>query len=63
VLDAFRARAKELGFAGVSSLIEERVRETGPAWLRGSEAMESVDDYLHSGIRFVYLRARLPTQE
>jgi hypothetical protein len=61
VLDAFSARARELGFAGISSLIEDRVREAGPAWLRGAEVLESVDDYLHSGIRFVYLRALLPT--
>jgi 4-aminobutyrate aminotransferase-like enzyme len=61
VLDAFSARARELGFAGMSSLIEDRVREAGPAWLRGAEVLESVDDYLHSGIRFVYLRALLPT--
>jgi 4-aminobutyrate aminotransferase-like enzyme len=62
VLDAFQARARDLGFAGISSLIEDRVRESGPAWLRGAEVLESVEDYLHSGIRFVYLRAPLPAR-
>jgi len=59
MLDAFRARAEFAGFAALSSLIEARVVETGPAWLRDAVVLETADDYLQSGVRFVYLRARL----
>jgi 4-aminobutyrate aminotransferase-like enzyme len=59
VLDAFRARAEWAGFAAVSSLIEARVAETGPAWMRAAAVLEVADDYLKSGVRFVYLRARI----
>ena len=38
VLDAIRARAKWLGFASLSSLIESHVVEAGPAWLRTTAA-------------------------
>jgi hypothetical protein len=35
------------------------VRETGPPWLRESEVVRVVDDYLRSGVRFAYLHAAL----
>jgi 4-aminobutyrate aminotransferase/(S)-3-amino-2-methylpropionate transaminase len=57
VLDALRARVKELGYARISSLIEARMQETGPDWIRAAAVLEVVDDYLHSGVRFVYLQA------
>ena len=59
VLDAFMARARELGYAAISSLIEARFRETGPSWIRTATVLEAVDNYLQSGIRFVYLQAPL----
>ncbi|HVP69415.1 MAG TPA: aminotransferase class III-fold pyridoxal phosphate-dependent enzyme [Anaeromyxobacteraceae bacterium] len=59
VLDAFLARARELGFSAISSLIEARFRETGPAWIRNATVLETVDNYLQSGMRFVYLQALL----
>jgi hypothetical protein len=59
LLDAYRARAEFAGFAAISTLIEARVVERGPAWLRAAATLDSADDYLHSGVRFVYLRARL----
>ena len=59
VLDALRARVQGLGFAWISSLIEARLLETGPQWLRRATVLETVDDYLQSGIRFVYLRAAI----
>ena len=31
--------------------------ETGPRWVREAAVLEVVDDYLQSGIRFVYLQA------
>jgi 4-aminobutyrate aminotransferase/(S)-3-amino-2-methylpropionate transaminase len=57
VLDAFRARARSLGFAGISTLIEARIHEVGPEWIRGARILETVDNYLQSGIPFVYLHA------
>jgi hypothetical protein len=59
MLDAFRARAEWAGFAALSMLIEARVVEAGPAWLRSASVVETADDYLRSGVRVVYLRARL----
>ncbi len=59
LLDAYRARAEFAGFAAISTLIEARVVERGPAWLRAAATLDSADDYLHSGVRFVYLRAKL----
>jgi hypothetical protein len=61
ILDAFRARAEWAGFTAISSLIEARVHETGPGWLRAATALEVADDYLKSGVKFVYLRARIGT--
>jgi hypothetical protein len=57
ILDAFRARGEWLGFAALSSLIEARYLETGPAWLRAAPVLETVENHLQSGFRFVYLRA------
>jgi len=62
ILDAFLARAEWAGFAAISSLIEARVAENGPAWLRSAAVLETADDYLQSGVRFVYLRARIGTE-
>jgi hypothetical protein len=59
VLDALRDRAIAAGFEFLSTLIEERVRETGPDWLRNSTILERIDDYLRSGMTFVYLQAPL----
>jgi hypothetical protein len=59
ILEAFRARAEWAGFRAVSSLIEAEVVESGPAWLRTAAVLETADDYLNSGVRFVYVRAPL----
>jgi 4-aminobutyrate aminotransferase / (S)-3-amino-2-methylpropionate transaminase len=59
VLEAFRARALAAGFAAVSTLIEARVLTTGPAWIRSAAVQETVEDYLKSGVPFVYLRAQI----
>jgi hypothetical protein len=59
LLEALRVRVRALGFAALSSLIEARLLETGPAWIRNASVLERVDDYLQSGIPFVYLQAFL----
>ncbi|OLC46855.1 MAG: hypothetical protein AUH43_12955 [Acidobacteria bacterium 13_1_40CM_65_14] len=59
VLDALRERALAAGFEFLSTLIEERVRETGPEWLRNAAVLERIENYLRSGMTFVYLQAPL----
>lgn len=57
LLDAVRARAAAEGFTRVAMLIEDRVRETGPAWLRAADVGKTVESYMQSGVRFAYLTA------
>ena len=57
LLDTIRARALAAGFEYVSMLIEERLRESGPAWLREAPVLDRIENYLRSGVAFVYLQA------
>ena len=59
VLDALRDRALAAGFEFLSALIEETVRETGPEWIRNATVLERTENYLRSGVTFVYLQATL----
>jgi hypothetical protein len=59
LLDALRDRAVAAGFSYLSTLIEDRLRETGPAWLQSATTLESTDNYLGSGMTFAYLQAAL----
>jgi hypothetical protein len=59
LLDALRDRAIAAGFEFISTLIEERLLEGGPEWLRQANVISRVDNYLRSGIRFAYLQAAL----
>jgi 4-aminobutyrate aminotransferase-like enzyme len=59
LLDALRERARAAGFEFLSTLIEERLHETGPEWLRSGAILERLDNYLRSGLRFAYLQAPL----
>jgi 4-aminobutyrate aminotransferase-like enzyme len=56
LLDVIRIRVLAAGFEYISALIEERVHQTGPLWLRQAQVIQAVDNYLRSGIRFVYLQ-------
>ena len=58
-LEAVRARAAAAEFEYLSTLIEERVREAGPAWLREAAPLQHIDNYLRSGLAFVYLQVNL----
>ena len=58
-LDAFRARAEWLGFASLSTLIEARVVGHGPAWMTQATVVDTIENYMQSGTRFVYLRSSL----
>ena len=59
LLDAVRERASGAGFEQLSTLIEARLLETGPSWLKDSAPLKRVDNYLRSGIPFVYVQAPL----
>jgi len=59
LLDRLRERAIERGFEWFSALVEESVRDQGPAWLRDAEMLHAADNYLQSGQRFVYVQAAL----
>ena len=59
LLESLRQRAKTAGFEFLSALIEDRLRETGPEWIRRAVVLEQIDNYLRSGIRFAYLQASL----
>jgi len=56
VLDLVRVRALAAGFEYVSALIEERVYKNGSAWLRDAQVLQVVDNYLRSGVRFLYVQ-------
>jgi 4-aminobutyrate aminotransferase-like enzyme len=59
LLDALRDRVVAGGFAFLSTLIEERVFESGPDWLRRATVLQRVENYLRSGLTFVYLQVPL----
>jgi 4-aminobutyrate aminotransferase/(S)-3-amino-2-methylpropionate transaminase len=63
LLDAVRDRSVAAGFEFLSSLIEDRLRETGPPWLRQAVVLERIDNYLGSGSRFAYLQVPLKPAE
>jgi 4-aminobutyrate aminotransferase-like enzyme len=59
LLESLRARAMAAGFEFLSTLIEDRVRETGPAWFQSAAVLERIDNYLRSGSAFAYLQVAL----
>ena len=59
LLESLRARVIAAGFDFLSTLIEERLRDRGPAWLRSAAMLKRIDNYLRSGTCFVYLQAAL----
>jgi 4-aminobutyrate aminotransferase-like enzyme len=59
LLDALRERAVAAGFEFLSTLIEERLLESGPSWFREAIVIERIDNYLGSGIPFAYLHVAL----
>jgi 4-aminobutyrate aminotransferase/(S)-3-amino-2-methylpropionate transaminase len=60
LLDLLRIRVIAQGYQHFSALMEERFQQSGPAWLRAAEVLRTVDNYLRSGQRFVYLQVALP---
>ena len=58
LLDALRTRAIAAGFEFLSTLIEERLRDTGPPWFREAAVLHRVENYLRSGTRSPTCRSR-----
>jgi hypothetical protein len=64
LLDTLYQRASAAGFEYLSTLIEARLRETGPAWLREASVLAHIANYLRSGQEFAYLQVQLtPTTD
>jgi len=59
LLESLRTRAIAAGFEFLSTLIEERLRDTGPPWFRNATVLERIENYLQSGGSFVYLQVAL----
>jgi 4-aminobutyrate aminotransferase-like enzyme len=59
LLELVRERALAQGFEHLSTLIEDEARAAGPAWLTNGKVVKVVDNYLRSGVRFVYVQARI----
>ncbi len=59
LLELLAARARESGYVYLSTVIEERWREAGPAWWRSAHVLRVLENYLGSGIRFAYLQTAL----
>jgi hypothetical protein len=59
LLESLRERAITAGFAFLSTLIEDRLRTTGPAWFQNATVIEQIENYLRSGVDFAYLQAAL----
>src|SRR4029453_682232 len=47
------------GFEVLATLIEDRLRETGPAWFRDAAVLERIENYLGSGSPFAYCQVGL----
>jgi 4-aminobutyrate aminotransferase-like enzyme len=59
LLESLRTRAIAAGFEFLSTLIEDRLQETGPAWFQSAAILERIDNYLGSGCCFAYFQASL----
>jgi hypothetical protein len=59
LLDILRDRVRALGFERISALIEEKVVRRAPGWLREASVLRTVEDYLRSGLRFLYVQAEI----
>ena len=59
LLESIRQAAVAEGFEFLSTMIEDRVRVNGPSWLARAVVLERAENYLRSGIDFVYLQAAI----
>jgi hypothetical protein len=59
LLESIRERAIAAGFLFLSTMIEARVKDTGPPWFADAAVLERVENYLRSGIDFAYIQTAL----
>jgi aminotransferase class III len=59
LLEKLRERLTAAGFEYLSTLVEERLRDTAPSWVRRAVVLERIENYLRSGITFAYLQSSL----
>jgi hypothetical protein len=59
LLELLQERVMAAGFEYLSMLVEDRLRESGPSWLRSAAVLRQIDNYLRSGTSFSYLQAAL----
>jgi Aminotransferase class-III len=59
LLELLRVRLVQQGYLRLSALVEQRLHATGPPWWRAAAVLRDVDNYLRSGLRFVYLQAAI----
>jgi 4-aminobutyrate aminotransferase-like enzyme len=59
LLCTVRQRVVAAGFQFLSTLIEERLKDTGPEWLRTAPVLAHLDNYLLSGVSFAYFQVDL----
>jgi 4-aminobutyrate aminotransferase-like enzyme len=59
LLEAMRHEASGLGYDYLSTLIEAKVRDRASDWMREATELQAIDDYLGSGVRFVYVSVAL----
>jgi hypothetical protein len=58
-LERLRVKITELGYSYLSALVEAQLLEVGPDRMRQATVLKTIDNYLKSGIRFVYLQMEL----
>lgn len=58
-LERLRAKIGTMGYSYLSALVEAQLLETGPAWVRSAAVLKTIDNYLKSGLRFVYFQCEL----
>jgi hypothetical protein len=59
LLESIRERAIAAGFLFLSTMIEARVKDTGPSWFADAAVLERVENYLRSGMDFAYIQTAL----
>lgn len=59
LLDHVREQSIRAGYRRLSTLMEERFHADGPRWLQAATVVRSLDNYLRSGLRFLYLSTEL----
>jgi 4-aminobutyrate aminotransferase-like enzyme len=62
LLELLRERAVTQGFEHLSTLIEEDARAAGPPWLANGRVVKVIDNYLRSGVRFVYVQCKITSE-